>query len=51
MPIDGIVELWFRDADGLDEAFGSDAGRTLMSHAGEFVAEISTLLAETHVVV
>ncbi len=51
MPIDGIVELWFRDGDGLDAAFGSDAGRTLMSHAGEFVAEISTFLVETHVVV
>lgn len=51
MPIDGIVELWFRDAATLNAAFGSDAGRTLMTHAAEFIDEISTFLVETHEVV
>lgn len=51
MPIDGIVELWFRDTDGLNAAFTSDAGRTLMTHAAEFIDEISTFLVETHEVV
>ncbi len=51
LPIDGIVELWFEDLDGLGAAFESDAGRTLMSHAGEFISEISTFLVDTHAVV
>lgn len=51
MPIDGVVELWFRDAETLDAAFASDAGRTLMAHAAEFIDEISTFLVETHEIV
>lgn len=48
LPIDGIVELWFEDLDSLGAAFASDAGRTLMTHATEFISEISTFLVETH---
>lgn len=51
LPIDGIVELWFEDADSLAAAFASDAGKTLMTHATEFISEISTFLVETHEVV
>jgi uncharacterized protein (TIGR02118 family) len=51
LPIDGIVELWFTDVDALNAAFASDAGNTLMTHASEFIAEISTFLVETHEVV
>ena len=51
LPIDGIVELWFEDTDSLNAGFGSDAGRTLMTHATEFISEISTFLVETHEVV
>jgi uncharacterized protein (TIGR02118 family) len=51
LPIDGIVELWFEDVDSLDAAFASDAGKTLMTHATEFITEISTFLVETHEVV
>jgi uncharacterized protein (TIGR02118 family) len=51
LPIDGIVELWFADVDSLNAAFASDAGKTLMTHASEFIAEISTFLVETHEVV
>jgi uncharacterized protein (TIGR02118 family) len=51
LPIDGIVELWFADVDSLNAGFTSDAGRTLMTHATEFIAEISTFLVETHEVV
>lgn len=51
LPIDGIVELWFEDRDSLDSAFASDAGKTLMTHASEFIDEISTFLVETHEVV
>ena len=47
LPIDGIVELWFEDLDGLNSGFASDAGKTLMTHATEFIAEISTFLVET----
>jgi uncharacterized protein (TIGR02118 family) len=51
LPIDGIVELWFPDLDGLNAGFASEAGKTLMTHATEFIAEISTFLVETHEIV
>lgn len=51
LPIDGIAELWFTDLDSLNAGFGSDAGKTLMTHSTEFIAEISTFLVETHEVV
>jgi len=51
LPIDGIVELWFTDVERLNTGFASDAGKTLMAHATEFIAEISTFLVETHEVV
>ena len=50
LPIDGIVELWFDDAASLDAAFATPQGTTLMTHAREFIAEITTFLVETHVV-
>lgn len=50
LPIDGIVELWFDDAESLDAAFATPQGVTLMTHAREFIAEITTFLVETHVV-
>jgi uncharacterized protein (TIGR02118 family) len=48
LPIDGIVELWFDDVSSLQSAFRSPAGTTLMTHAREFIAEISTFLVEVH---
>jgi uncharacterized protein (TIGR02118 family) len=51
VPIDGIVELWFTDANSLNAGFTSDAGKTLMMHATEFIADMSTFLVETHEVV
>ena len=51
LPVDGIVELWFDDAASLDAAFATPQGVTLMTHAREFIAEITTFLVETHVVV
>jgi uncharacterized protein (TIGR02118 family) len=51
LPIDGIVELWFTDTESLNEGFGSDAGKTLMTHATEFIAAMSTFLVEAHKVV
>ncbi len=51
LPIDGIVELWFDDAASLDAAFASPQGATLMMHAREFIAEITTFLVERRVVV
>ncbi|HEU0201419.1 MAG TPA: EthD family reductase [Burkholderiaceae bacterium] len=46
LPVDGIVELWFEDVSSLQAAFASDAGRTLMTHATEFIDEITTFLVE-----
>ncbi|WP_238367788.1 EthD domain-containing protein [Mesobacterium pallidum] len=46
MMVDGMVELWFPDGATIDAAFGSDIGRTTMTHALEFIAEISTFLVE-----
>lgn len=50
LPIDGIVELWFDDAAALAAAFATPQGATLMTHAREFIGEITTFLVETHVV-
>lgn len=49
-PIDGVVELWFDDVDSLDAAFASPQGATLMMHAREFIAEITTFLVEPHII-
>jgi uncharacterized protein (TIGR02118 family) len=51
VPADGIVEMWFRDVDGLQAAFASDAAREAQAHAREFIAEITTFLVETHRIV
>lgn len=51
LPIDGIVELWFDNTDSINAAFSSPQGLTLMTHAREFIAEITTFLVERHVVV
>ena len=48
---DGIVELWFDDTESLNAAFASPRGVTLMTHAREFIAEITTFLVERHVIV
>lgn len=51
LPIDGIVELWFENADTLNAAFASPAGRTTMQHAKSFLAEITAFaVAERRVV-
>jgi uncharacterized protein (TIGR02118 family) len=50
LPIDGIVELWFKDTDSINSAFGSPKGVTLMTHAREFIGEITTFLVDCHVV-
>lgn len=46
LPIDGIVELWFRDEASLQAAFGSPEGRTTMAHARSFLGEITAFLVE-----
>lgn len=51
LPLDGIVELWFDSTSTIDRAFSSPQGLTLMSHAREFIEEITTFLVECHVVV
>ncbi len=44
LPIDGIVELWFADAETLDAAFASPAGQVTMAHAKTFLSEITAFL-------
>jgi uncharacterized protein (TIGR02118 family) len=51
LPIDGIVELWFKDAATLEAAFGSAAGRTTMKHAQTFLGEITVFSVEERRVV
>lgn len=45
-PIDGIVELWFRDEASLQAAFGSPQGRATMAHAKTFLGEITAFLVD-----
>ena len=51
LPIDGIVELWFKDAATLEAAFGSAAGQATMQHAKTFLDEITVFSVEEHRVV
>lgn len=44
--VDGMVELWFQDSETIETAFRSDIGITTMTHAREFIAEISTFLVD-----
>lgn len=46
LPIDGIVEMWFRDAGTLQAAFSSPEGKTTMAHAKSFLGEITAFLVE-----
>jgi uncharacterized protein (TIGR02118 family) len=46
LPIDGFVELWFADKRSLEAAFATGSAKTLMTHALEFIGEISTFLVE-----
>lgn len=48
MMVDGMVELWFPDGETIDSAFATGPGESLMVHAKEFIAEISTFLVAPH---
>jgi uncharacterized protein (TIGR02118 family) len=51
LPIDGIVELWFDDAEAMQGGFASAAGQAATTHAKEFLAEITTFAVAEHRVV
>lgn len=51
LPIDGIVELWFKDVDSLNASFASPQGQATVGHGRTFIEEVTTFLVETHVVV
>jgi uncharacterized protein (TIGR02118 family) len=51
VPIDGIVELWFRSVDEVQAAFRSPAAEVSQRHALDFIGTITTYLVETHVIV
>ena len=51
MPIDGIAELWFDDAEAMYDAFVSPAGREATRHAQSFAAETTPFLVKRHVIV
>lgn len=46
MLADGMVELWFPDGATIDAAFRSGIGITTMTHAKEFISEITTYLVQ-----
>jgi len=48
LPIDGIVELWFEDADTLQAAFASPAGQKTMAHAQTFLGDITVFGVQEH---
>jgi len=51
LPIDGIVELWFKDAQTLQDAFASPTGQTTMAHAKSFLGDITAFLVDERRVV
>lgn len=44
--VDGVVELWFDDDAAIESTFASLGAATLMTHAREFIGEISTFLVD-----
>ena len=51
VPIDGIVELWFRDIMSLEAAFASPTGQKTMAHAKTFIGEITTFIVEPYQII
>ena len=51
LPVDGVVELWFRNIDDLKISFSSPAAEVSQRHALDFIAEITTFLVEVRRVV
>ena len=47
LPVDGIVELWFPDADAIVNAFASAQAGITQTHAKDFIATITTFLVES----
>ncbi|QDM17179.1 EthD family reductase [Tardiphaga sp. vice352] len=50
-PLDGIVEMWFRNQQDLCAAFRSPAADTSQAHALHFLETITAFLVEPHVVI
>lgn len=50
VPVDGIVELWFPDADAIVAAFTSPQAEITQGHARTFLETITTFLVETRTV-
>lgn len=48
VPVDGIVELWFPDAEAIKTAFASPQATITQTHALSFIDQITTFLVETH---
>ena len=44
LPMDGIVEMWFKDEDTLQAAFSAPAGQSTMAHAKTFLDQITAFL-------
>lgn len=51
LPIDGIVELWFRSVADIEAAFRSPAADVSQTHALSFISEITTFLVDVREVV
>jgi len=47
LPVDGIVELWFPDADAIIKAFASAQAGITQTHAKDFISTITTFLVES----
>jgi uncharacterized protein (TIGR02118 family) len=51
LPVDGIVEMWFRNKQDLAAAFQSPAATISQTHALHFLQNITTFLVEVHPIV
>jgi uncharacterized protein (TIGR02118 family) len=51
VPVDGVAELWFRDAEALRAAFASDTAREAEAHARAFIGTVTAWRVEVHAVV
>lgn len=49
-PFDGVAELWFDDADAMERAFASEAGRLCAREDQECIGRRLTFVTDEHVI-
>lgn len=49
LPVEGMVEFWFKDMEGFNECYSSEAFAKTAAHGATFLGSVTTYLCETAV--